>query len=288
MGDFSLIREKLAKYFQEAPYPVVAAYLFGSQAREETTALSDTDIGIYLDESEPGKRVGFYLTLLDELSRIIRDGEVDLIYLNDASPLLAYNIIHGRLIYCSDEAKRVAFEAEIISRYLDEQAMHRCYYTFLRQRILAGKIGVRSPEMIDKDAVYERLAHISRMLQLLKERRRASLEEFQSNPLLADATMYELQTCIEAMTDIGNHIIAACGFRKPQERSEIMAILAEEGVISQDLSKRLAEAVRLRNILVHGYLKVAINVVHRVLRENLGDVKEFARAIVEYLERVCE
>ena len=286
MSGHSQLQERLASYFRRTSYPVIVAYLFGSYARDEVTPLSDVDVGLYLDEPDFERRVQIYPTLLAEISQAAGDGEVDLIYLNDASSFLAYNIIRGRLIYCADELKRASLEAEIISRYLDEHDMHERYYAFLRRRIAAGKMGKRSPEMIDREAIYERLAHINRMLQLLKERRTASLEEFQRNSLLADATMYELQTCIEAMTDIGNHIIAAAGFRKPQERSEIMAILAEEGVIPPDLAKRLAEAVRLRNILVHGYLKVAINVVYKVLRENLEDVEEFAKAIVEYIEEV--
>ena len=286
MDGLARVQEKLAAYFRRTSYPVIVAYLFGSCARDETTPLSDVDVGIYLNEPDFDKRVQMYLPLLSEISQAVGDGDVDLVYLNDASPSLAYNVIRGQLIYCADELRRVSLEAQLTSRYLDEQENYELYRIFLQRRIAIGKMGERSPEMIDREAIYERLAHISRMLQLLKERRKASLEEFRRNPILADATMYELQTCIEAMTDIGNHIIAAAGFRKPRERSEIMVILAEENVIPAELARRLAEAVRLRNILVHGYLEVAINVVHRVLRENLQDVEEFAKAVTEYVEEV--
>jgi len=43
--------------------------------------------------------------------------------------------------------------------------------------------------------------------------------------------------------------------------------------------------VGLRTILVHGYLRIALDVVHRIIQERLGDVEEFCQAVVTLLER---
>jgi uncharacterized protein with HEPN domain len=43
-------------------------------------------------------------------------------------------------------------------------------------------------------------------------------------------------------------------------------------------------AATMRNILVHGYLRMAIEPVHPAIRDGLADIEEFARCILTYLE----
>jgi len=95
-----LLVSKLTKYFATCPYPVTLAYLFGSQARRGATPLSDLDIAVYL--ANGASREELYLPLLAELRRLLKREDVDLIYLNDASPLLGHRIIRdGCLLYAA-------------------------------------------------------------------------------------------------------------------------------------------------------------------------------------------
>jgi len=109
------------------------------------------------------------------------------------------------------------------------------------------------------------------------------LETLKTDPDKRGATLYELQTCIEAMSDIANHLIAATGLRKPQERGEAFTILAEAGILPQALAQELVEAVGMRNILVHGYLNVVLDLVHQNLQSDLSRIEAFAQYIVTYL-----
>jgi hypothetical protein len=277
------INRKLIAYFGRCPYPVTLAYLFGSTVRAQDTPLSDIDLGIYLDEPDRAQRARIYPSLLLALRRVVGDGEIDLVYLNDASPLLAYQIITGQLVYRTDERQRVTVETRALRDYFDERALEQVRHRLLQARILAGRMGERSIEMIEERVVNERLAYIDTMLTRLKSRRSLSLVEFQADEDRRDATLYELQTCIEAMTDIGNHLIAAVGLRKPKDRGEIMLILAEEGIIDEPLARRLVEAVAMRNVLVHGYLDLVMDMVYQTVQENLGDIEAFCRDIVRYM-----
>jgi len=277
------ISRKLTAYFDRCPYPVTLAYLFGSTVRGQGTPLSDMDLGIYLDEPDRVQRARIYPSLLFALKQAVGDGEVDLVYLNDASPLLAYQIITGQLIYRADERQRIAVEARALRDYFDERALEQTRHRLLQTRILASRMGERSREMIEERVVNERLAYIDMMLARLKSRRSLSLAEFQADEDRRDATLYELQTCIEAMTDIGNHLIAAVGLRKPKDRGEIMLILAEADIIGEPLARRLVEAVAMRNVLVHGYLDLVVDMVYQTIQENLGDIEAFCRDIVRYM-----
>jgi uncharacterized protein YutE (UPF0331/DUF86 family) len=79
------------------------------------------------------------------------------------------------------------------------------------------------------------------------------------------------------------HILAASGRAAPETYAEALTSLASVGVIPEALAGRLAAAVRLRNILVHGYLDVD----HGRLFDELGwidDAAAFAAAIERSLE----
>lgn len=275
--------QTLEEYFRHCPYPVTLAYLFGSAARGQCTPLSDVDIAVYLEEPDCARRARIYTSLLLDLKQVLGDGNVDLVYLNDASPVLAYQIIAGRLLYCADERRRVAVETKTLRDYFDERSLEQARHRLLRARIMAGKMGERSREMIDERAVNDRLTYIDAVLARLKSRRPLSLDELRADEDKRDATLYELQTCIEAITDIGNHLIAALGLRKPKERGEIPLILAEAGIIAAPLARRLTRAVGLRNVLVHGYLDVALTVVYQTIQEDLGDIEAFGCAIAQYM-----
>ena len=283
--DPPVVIERLKEYFRHSPYPVTVAYLFGSAAKGCTTALSDLDVAVYLDEPDMNERVGAYLPLLRDL-RLTTGDDVDLVVLNDASPLLAREIIAGNPFYCTDERQRVMIETHILSVYPDERDLQRAHHRLLERRVLEGKMGERDGDLIDRRVINERLAYIDTMLAHLKKYQPLSEQAFRADEQRYHAALYELQTCLEAMTDIGNHLIAAMGFRSPQDRGDIFIILAEEGILSNTLAERLVTAVGVRNIIVHGYLSILLPVVHRTIQRNLGDIESFCQAIVQFVNRV--
>lgn len=85
---------------------IMAAYLFGSAAKERMRAGSDVDVAIILDGHEPRMdRKRLFDRLLPLLCRAVRH-DVHLIILNDASYLLRAQVVHdGRLIHVADPEK---------------------------------------------------------------------------------------------------------------------------------------------------------------------------------------
>lgn len=138
--------------------------------------------------------------------------------------------------------------------------------------------------MVDRQIVNERLAYIQTTLQQLYERQSLTLETLKTDADKRGATLYELHTCIEAMSDIANHIIAATGLPKPQNRGEAFTILASADILSTELAQHLVKAIGMRNILVHGYLSVLLDLVYQTLQNDLPYFEEFAQQVVIYLD----
>lgn len=110
---------KLKRIFRKNK--VIFAYLFGSQAKGKIGKLSDIDIAVFLDEKIPRERYfDIKLKLIGEFMDLFKTNTIDVVLLNEAPPLLFHRILkEGKLIFSSDEKKRLDQEVKAIMRYLD-------------------------------------------------------------------------------------------------------------------------------------------------------------------------
>ena len=95
---------------------IVFAYLFGSRAKGTATKKSDIDIAIYAIRHLNWREV---VELIHELEDVTKR-RVDLVVLNNAPLLLAYEIIlNNKVILDRDPEKRINYEVKILHKYLD-------------------------------------------------------------------------------------------------------------------------------------------------------------------------
>ena len=101
---------------------ITFAYIFGSYAQGKVRVDSDIDIAIYLE-----KRIDIetYLEIKMHLLETCKR-EIDLIILNDATPLLKYEIYKNNILLFSRDRTietsykvKILFEYNDIKRYLD-------------------------------------------------------------------------------------------------------------------------------------------------------------------------
>lgn len=115
---------------------VVAAYLFGSQARGQAGPLSDIDVAVLLDP-DLGKQAAVerqldLMVALDDL----HPREVQVTLLNHASPMLVYQVVRdGILLYERSRPRRIDFEVRATQRYFDIQPMLEFHAQVLMRQI---------------------------------------------------------------------------------------------------------------------------------------------------------
>jgi predicted nucleotidyltransferase len=122
---------------------VLLAYLFGSQTTGQTHAASDIDVAVLLATSlTADERFAIRLTLIGALSCHLGTDNVDVVILNEASPLLAYAVLrNGVLLYCSDEDTRVEFQVRTLRTYEDTAPLRRLLAEAMAERIRTGTFG---------------------------------------------------------------------------------------------------------------------------------------------------
>ena len=124
---------KLHRFFK-GEEPVVVAYLFGSMVKEAMGRLSDADVAVLVSK-DCHPTLDYHLHLMGRLAHIIRR-ETDVVILNEAPPLLCYEVIkYGKVLYCRDERERVAFEERTLDEYLDMSRIEEEYLRCLLRSV---------------------------------------------------------------------------------------------------------------------------------------------------------
>ncbi len=119
---------------------VDSVWLFGSAARGETGPLSDFDVAFLFSENRsPQERWELALTISGQLSQL-GGPEIDVVILNEAPPLLKDRVLrYGRLLFCSNDERRIEFEARSLMEYLDFEPYLRRHDEAVIQRALEGR-----------------------------------------------------------------------------------------------------------------------------------------------------
>ena len=80
----------------------------------------------------------YRLRLMEKLAKILKSDRLDLVVLNQAPPLLRYEIIkYGRLLK-DDASRRIPFEAEVIRECLDTAYLRQGQRVALVENIMKG------------------------------------------------------------------------------------------------------------------------------------------------------
>ena len=112
------------------------AYLFGSQALDKTTALSDIDIAVFLDNGvDP---LYYRLKLIETFTRAMRKENIDIVVLNQATPLLKHEVISAGIVLKEAREERLLFETAVLREYLDLEPLRKVQRTYIRQQLRVG------------------------------------------------------------------------------------------------------------------------------------------------------
>jgi len=137
--------------------------------------------------------------------------------------------------------------------------------------------------MVDAAVLAVRLDRLRGYLGILRTVQERDRERFRNDPYIHGTAERYLHLAIECLLDIGNHVISDGGYQKPASYGDIFVILAENGVISAELSSAVKGMAAFRNILVHDYLEIDRDRVYDVLQERLDDLERLAARFGELL-----
>ena len=137
--------------------------------------------------------------------------------------------------------------------------------------------------MVDRELVLKRIDLLEKKINYLK-----GIEKFDKQEYSNDQDIYfryerALHLAIEAVIDLGNHLIADQNFRTPESNRDIFKVLFENKIINNNLYSNLKNMAGFRNILVHDYLTLDRELEYEIIKNSLGDFRKFMEIVAEYI-----
>lgn len=129
------------------------------------------------------------------------------------------------------------------------------------------------------------MGEVKEALHVLREYLPKSKEEILKNATILGSVKYHLIVAIQGCIDICNHLVAKKGGRAPEDYADCFNLMADLGILENDLSERLAQMARFRNLLIHLYWRVDNERVYKILSENLVDIDQFLGAVGRILKK---
>ncbi len=107
---------------------------------------------------------------------------------------------------------------------------------------------------------------------------------FETDYLRQDAVSMNLQRACELAIDMANHVIKVKKLGLPQDSRDSFSLLHDGGWISVEQMRTLQSMVGFRNILVHQYRKLELDIVVNVIEGRMWELLDFADAMLKAVE----
>jgi uncharacterized protein YutE (UPF0331/DUF86 family) len=132
--------------------------------------------------------------------------------------------------------------------------------------------------------IEDRLGFINKAVAKLRQLSHLEEDDFLNSDAPAIAESY-LRRSLEAIFDVGRHIIAKTAGKAVVEYKEIAKTLGTLGVITEEYATRLRLMAGYRNRLVHFYSEITDKELFSILQNNLSDIEKFVKEIKTFIEK---
>jgi len=140
-----------------------------------------------------------------------------------------------------------------------------------------------SPGKLSKRVIGDRLAWIDKMVVEIRALPLDSYEDFSANRRDVWAAESCLRRALEAVFDLGRHILAKGFGQGVTEYKQIASELETAGVLSHSRARLLSTLAGYRNRLVHFYHEVTSEELYEICRNNLDDLLRIKNALRKWV-----
>jgi len=134
------------------------------------------------------------------------------------------------------------------------------------------------------DVLLNKVAAIERAVARVREEYGGEDTNLFDNLTRQDAILLNLQRACESAIDLAMHLVRTERLGVPQESRDAFGLLAGGGVVDADLAERLQKMVGFRNIAVHDYERLNLQIVRAIVTERLHDFEQFCERALQRLQ----
>ncbi len=245
------IQEKIVTYLTSKLNPAFII-LFGSYAKGTNRAESDVDLA-YLSKFPLSSYERFIIA--NDLAELV-GLEVDLIDIKQIDTVFTMQIFsHGIPIFIQDQ-----------NEYM------RISHTYLTLK--AQQKNQMNDVILNKVTTIERCVN---RIQEVYAGDSMNLKDFTKQ----DSIILNIQRACEASIDLAMHIVSERQLGVPKASRDGFKLLQEAGLLDAKLAKTLMNMVGFRNIAVHDYQALELDILKAILEKHIDDFKVFTKVIMK-------
>ncbi len=131
------------------------------------------------------------------------------------------------------------------------------------------------------DVILNKAASIERCLRRITDEYGEDRHNLFENQTKQDAIGLNLQRARETAIDLAMYVVRPKGLGLPQESRDAFALIEKAGLLSTELAGRLQRMVGFRNVAIHEYTRLNLDILNTIVTTHLDDFRRFSSAIVK-------
>lgn len=131
------------------------------------------------------------------------------------------------------------------------------------------------------DVILNKASSIERCLHRIKEEYAGNDQNLVENQTKQDAVILNLQRACETAIDLAMYVVSQRKLGVPQDSRDAFSLLQTAGILPADLVQRMQRMVGFRNVAVHEYARLNLDVVRTIITKQLDDFRTFSSTIVK-------
>ncbi|MBM7571715.1 type VII toxin-antitoxin system HepT family RNase toxin [Aquibacillus albus] len=133
--------------------------------------------------------------------------------------------------------------------------------------------------MANRDVVLNKVSTIERCLKRVEEVYAGNPEHLKDYTK-QDSIILNIQRACEASIDLAMHIVSLKQLGLPKTSRDAFLYLKEANIIDGDLTKKMNNMVGFRNIAVHDYQAINLDILQAVIENHLSDFLDYSKVIL--------
>ena len=131
------------------------------------------------------------------------------------------------------------------------------------------------------DVIVNKAASIERCLRRIQEEYAGDVQNLVANQTKQDAIILNLQRACETAIDLAMYVVSQRKLGVPQDSRDAFSLLQTAGILPADLAQHMQQMVGFRNVAIHEYINLNLEVVHSIITKQVDDFRTFSSTIVK-------
>jgi uncharacterized protein YutE (UPF0331/DUF86 family) len=129
------------------------------------------------------------------------------------------------------------------------------------------------------DVILNKIQSIQRCIRRAREEYAADPAGFFENYSRQDAAILNVVRACDSAIDLANHLVREHQLGIPVSSADSFQLLQAEGLIPRDLAERMRKMVGFRNLTMHQYWKIDLEIVESVILRELDHLILFTDSV---------